>query len=274
MQTVNFCGYAVSGELDLNRLAAALGINRRYRWEEPMLLNPVTFAPVVDRENESQQVYLYHFGGMVFVDCSAEVVGYFVAGLAKVSEVFRNDPQLRYRDDYALRFEADATVTITNDYAVLPEYDRHFIDIVAFVIAKSVALERIEEKVDRVLDDVEGLIRRLGEGRLDITDEKLARLASSILDFRYVSISSIMILDKPEITWDNPAADRLYQTLDPQFELQQRYQEIKHKSETLLDVTDVFTGLSHARRSARLEWIIIALIAFEILITLYEHFNR
>jgi hypothetical protein len=41
------------------------------------------------------------------------------------------------------------------------------------------------------------------------------------------------------------------------FELNQRYLEIKHKSETLLDMTDVFSSLSNARRSARLEWIII-----------------
>jgi len=50
----------------------------------------------------------------------------------------------------------------------------------------------------------------------------------------------------------------------------QRYLEIKHKSETLLDMTDVFSSLSHARRSARLEWIIIILIAIEIVIYLMQ----
>jgi len=53
-----------------------------------------------------------------------------------------------------------------------------------------------------------------------------------------------------------------------------RYQEIKHKSETLMDVTDVFSSLSHARRAARLEWIIIILIAFEIVMALLDKFWR
>ena len=75
-----------------------------------------------------------------------------------------------------------------------------------------------------------------------------------------------MVLDKPDITWDDSEADRLYLTMARLFELNQRYQEIKHKSETLLDMTDVFTSLSHARRSARLEWIIIILIAIEIIL--------
>jgi len=51
-----------------------------------------------------------------------------------------------------------------------------------------------------------------------------------------------MVLDKPDITWDDPEADRLYLTMARLFELNQRYQEIKHKSETLLDMTDVFSN--------------------------------
>jgi len=92
----------------------------------------------------------------------------------------------------------------------------------------------------------------------------MARLASSILSFKFTSIAHIMVLDKPDITWDDPEADSLYLAMASLFELNQRYQEIKRKSETLLDMTAVFTGLSHARRSARLEWIIIILIAIEI----------
>jgi uncharacterized Rmd1/YagE family protein len=65
-------------------------------------------------------------------------------------------------------------------------------------------------------------------------------------------------------------ADRLYQTMANIFELNQRYNEIKHKGETLLDITGVFTSLSHARRSSRLEWIIIILIFIEIVIYLFE----
>ena len=54
------------------------------------------------------------------------------------------------------------------------------------------------------------------------------------------------------------------------FELSQRYNEIKHKSETLMDITEVFSNLSHARRSSRLEWIIIILIIIEIVIYVFE----
>jgi len=98
----------------------------------------------------------------------------------------------------------------------------------------------IEERIDAVFDEVGGLIGRLGQGVLELPDRRLARLASSVLSFKYTSISHIMVLDKPEITWDNEEANRFYLTMAELFELTPRYQEIKHKSETLMDVTDVF----------------------------------
>jgi uncharacterized Rmd1/YagE family protein len=102
----------------------------------------------------------------------------------------------------------------------------------------------------------------------------MSRLASSILGFKFTSIAHIMVLDKPDITWDDPESDRLYLTMARLFELNQRYQEIKHKSETLLDMTDVFSSISHARRSARLELIIIILIIIEIFLYIFEIIRR
>lgn len=56
MELFAFKAFAFGGELDLNRLAVKLGIARKYRWEEPMKLNPVTFAlaAVTDAERVYQ----------------------------------------------------------------------------------------------------------------------------------------------------------------------------------------------------------------------------
>lgn len=270
MNRYSFTAYTLDGELDLNRLAPRLRIARKYRWEEPMRLNPVSYAPATDRDQE--QVYLYYFGGVVFINCSGELIARFFDGLRQFTDQLKDHPQLPFREEYRLEIDHAKGVSIANDSASMPEYNQAYLDIICFVIAKSVALERIEERIEQVLDEVEGLIASLGRGKLELPDRDLARLASSILGMKYTSIAHIMVLDKPEITWDDPAADRLYLTLASQFELAPRYSEIKHKAETLKDVTDVFTSLSHARRSARLEWIIIALIAFEIIMALWQKF--
>jgi len=272
MENYSFNAFAFGGELDLNRLAIKLGISRRYRWEEPMKLNPLTFSLAAGGDNG--QVFLYYFGGVVFVNCPAEIMARFLDSMPQYAEYLKGQPQLPYRDEYRLEIDAEREAVISNDCAVMPRYNQAYLDIICFVIAKSVALERIEERIDVVFDEVEALIANLGKGKLELPDRDMARLASSILSFKFTSIAHIMVLDKPDITWDNPDADRLYSTMASLFELNQRYQEIKHKSETLLDMTDVFTSLSHARRSARLEWIIIVLIAIEIVLFVLEMLRR
>jgi required for meiotic nuclear division protein 1 len=270
MKLHQYVTFAVAGELDLNKLASQLGILRKYRWEEPMQLDPATLRPVPAEALPESHVYLYYFGGVVFRNCSQEAISDFSAKMAQINDIFKGFPNIRYREQYSLRVEDSGTVSIANDCAAVPRYERAFIDIVAFVLAKSVALERIEEQADTVLDEMEDIIALLDVGKLGLSDKKLARLASKILNFKYRSIAFVMVLDKPDITWDNPEADRLYLTMATLFELNQRYQEIKHKSETLMDITQVFTDLSHARRSTRLEWIIIILIFIEILIYIIQ----
>ena len=270
----DFTAYAFAGELDLNRLGPHLGISRKLRWEEPLLLNPISMEPVTARPSDQHEplAYLYFFGSVVFLDCPHDVIRTFFRYMAKINDIFADLPPLKYQDDYSLRIEENGALAITNDYAVLSHYFPAFVDIIAFVIAKSVALERIEEQVDTVLDEMEGMIELLDKGKLNIPDKKFAKLASTILNFRYSSLVSIMVLDKPDITWDNPEADRLYQTMASLFELDLRYQQIKHKADTLMDTTEVISTLSHATRASRLEIIIIVLIAIEIVIYLFEMF--
>jgi len=62
----------------------------------------------------------------------------------------------------------------------------------------------------------------------------------------------------------------LYDQMAALFELEDRYRGIRHKSETLMDITEVFSGLAHATRGTRLEWTIIILIVIEIVLSLLQ----
>jgi uncharacterized Rmd1/YagE family protein len=267
---LDFTAFAISGEIDLNRLASELGISGKYRWEEPMILCPEKLRPISDYPPERKRVFLYFFGGIVFINSSEKDIDDFFTNVEKFSDEIKDHRNILFRDNYSLDIEAGAKPSITNDYALMTEYDPAFADIICFVIAKSVALERIEEQVENVLDEMEIFMGRLGRGKLGMPDKRLARLASKILSFKYHSISHIMVLDKPDVTWNNQETDRLYLTMANLFELNQRYTEIRHKSETLMDITEVFSTLSHARREARLELAIIILIVIEIIIYIAE----
>jgi uncharacterized Rmd1/YagE family protein len=110
----------------------------------------------------------------------------------------------------------------------------------------------------------------LDKGHLNLSDDKLAKMSGKILKFKYTTLSSIMVLDKPDIAWKNEDAEDFFMHLSDLFELKDRYEKIRHKTEVLLDITEVFSSLTHAKRGNRLEWAVIILISLEILMSVID----
>src|SRR5512137_206061 len=121
MQLFTFKAFAFGGELDLNRLAVKLGITRKYRWEEPMKLSPVTFAPAV--ASDTERVYLYYFGGVVFLNCSGDIIARFLDGIRDHAGPLKAQPQPPYHEEYRLLIDPKQETAIANDSAVMPRYD-------------------------------------------------------------------------------------------------------------------------------------------------------
>lgn len=273
MGSYRFFARALSRDIDLNRLAKALGIEARYRWEEPVVLAPATLERFDGARTDAPRVDVYAFGSAVFVNCADDEVAAALARLRTAVPGLSSELDETFVDDYALRTGA-REFAVTNEAASVPGDGPRIVDTVSLVLAKSVSLDRIESRLDRVFDEIEPLIDSLRGGNLAYPDTQMARLAALILDLKYRSLSHVMVLDKPEYTWENVESEQLYLGLANEFELVQRYREIQHKSETLLDVMQVFASLSHARRATRLEVIIIVLILIEVVIYVVEFVTR
>src|ERR1035438_7497451 len=120
MTLLTFKAFAFGGELDLNRLAVKLDITRKYRWEEPMKLNPVTFA--LAKGNDAEQVYLYYFGGVVFLNCSGDIIARFLNSIPQYADSLKGQVQLPYREEYRLEVDQEREPAISNDCAVMPTF--------------------------------------------------------------------------------------------------------------------------------------------------------
>jgi uncharacterized Rmd1/YagE family protein len=70
--------------------------------------------------------------------------------------------------------------------------------------------------------------------------------------------------------WDNPQLDRLYGRLEAEFELGDRARAMERKLEVIGDAAEWLLDLVQDKRSHRLELAILALIAFETLLSVYE----
>lgn len=272
MKPITFKAFAITNEIDLNKIAIHCGIPKKFTWEEPLILKGDILNSILNKNvNDSQQVLVFSFGSIVFINYShLDEIKEFAAYIRS----FEPDIDLvnvdRYTDDYSLHFSETENIKLTDEYVVVPKYEFFYPELISTVLAKSVALEKTEEQLGKIHDTLEAMIDRLEKGKLRIGNKELARTTAKIVRHEYNTLAYIMILDKPDITWTSSIAGEFYDSMLDFFELNDRYKILKSKTEILYNIMDGFSNISHSIRGLFVEWIIVILIVFEIVLTILE----
>jgi len=79
------------------------------------------------------------------------------------------------------------------------------------------------------------------------------------------------LLDKPDVVWDDPGAERIYEELRSQFDLVDRYQSLELKLRSVQESLSLLTDIARDRRLVFLEASVIVLILVEIVVSLSRH---
>ena len=259
--------FSLCNEINLNKLAAHFGISRKFKWEEHLTLDKRQLTGIL-KATEDKLVKIFSFGSAVFVNMEHHEIVDTVNYLKNIEKNLIN-ASFKYQDDYTIVVN-DEEPSLHFEFFNVNNYEDYHLNMLSIVLAKSVALERVEEGIDNLLDEIEEIIAKLERGKLAINDAKLAKTVATILRFKFNIISNLMLLDKPAITWVNQESENLYMNLAELFELSERYEKIKGKSETLMDITEVFTTMTYQKRGNTLEWMVIILIAIELVVALLE----
>ncbi|MEX6700624.1 RMD1 family protein [Peribacillus frigoritolerans] len=272
MEAITFKACAITNEIDLNKIAIHCGIPKKFTWEEPLILKGDILRSILYKNvDESQQVLVFSFGSIVFINYSHEDE---IKAFSSFIHSFEPDIDLvnvdRYTDDYSLHFSKTENINLTDEYVVVPKYEFFYPELISTILAKSVALEKTEEQLGKIHDKLEAMIDRLEKGKLRIGNKELARTTAKIVRHEYNTLAYIMILDKPDITWTSSIAGEFYDRMLEFFELNDRYKILKSKTEILYNIMDGFSNISHSIRGLFVEWIIVILIVFEILLTILE----
>ena len=73
------------------------------------------------------------------------------------------------------------------------------------------------------------------------------------------------------MVWDNKDLNFLNRQLKVNFDINTRFKDLDYRLQIVEDNLTLFTDVLNVRESSRLEWIVIILIAIEILIALFFH---
>lgn len=195
-----------------------------------------------------------------------------VSFLSNLAHLVREPIPQRVHEEAVLVFGTEAD-RVQHEAIALRSVSAERLQIVASVLAKSVALESYETGMARGFDRVEPLAESLKRhGNIPRRARELLRDIGEGLLTEHRMVSRIEVHEKPELLWEHPELEPLYQRLEQEYELRERRAVLERKQELLSRTIETVLDLLNQRRSLRVEWYIVILIVIEIGLTLYEMF--
>ena len=213
---------------------------------------------------------LFRYGAVVFFD----------AAPAAVTEYLRQiGPQVRQpfpapeRETEVLDIRVDPAGKegIEANTLVLVDVTTEKLQLVADIMAKSVSLAHHERGIERQFERIEPFAENLDHwGRGGRAAQELLQNLGGALLAEHRVVAGTRVDDSPELLWDHPELERLWARLRDEFEIRERFAALHGKLNLISRTAETALDLLQNRRSLRVEWAIVGLIVFEIVLTLVQ----
>ncbi|MCD8554947.1 RMD1 family protein [Seleniivibrio sp.] len=164
---------------------------------------------------------------------------------------------------------------VGSEQARIQALTREHVLVMADILAKSVMLERYESVMSEVFSETEPIAEKLMTGfHRKVSSSALKRTIGATLMAQQNMIGRVEVHEKPEVLWEHPELEKFYARLEDEYEIKERNDALEKKLRLINTTAETQLGLLHNSHSLRVEWYIVILIVFEILLTLYEMFLK
>lgn len=132
-------------------------------------------------------------------------------------------------------------------------------------VSQSVTLDYYSEQTDALLAETNHHTQVLEKsGKFAISDANLRKYIGKALLLKNRIAENLYIFDSPPETWEDEQLDRLHNELKKNFDLQDRFRSVSEGLAIVKENLELFKDFLQYRKSNLLEWIVIALIAVEV----------
>ena len=239
---------------------------RSFEAGKPLAVHPLTISA-----GARGIAVLFRFGAAAVVNLSPIEEAAFFDSLAPYVIEPVLSPEI---EEVAIGLDATAEEQLDeNGKLWLRALDLPRLQIVAHVLAKSAVLSWYEQRATELMDRIESIADELRRGKRGRRGRDLSRQIGELLLTQTRTIGRVEVAEKPELTWDDPSLDRLYERLAAEFELRERDRALARKVELASNTVETYLGLLQNRQSLRVEWYIVALILVEIVLGLYDRWG-
>ncbi|TFJ81273.1 hypothetical protein NSK_007234 [Nannochloropsis salina CCMP1776] len=282
---VSVMAFYVGQNLDLVSVVQANFLSQQgYKMSDDLLLVPLEDKG--ERKHSSQEgtvwknvqsaLVVFKHGSVVFFNVPDGEQAKYLHSLSRhCGEVVPQSHRFRETLECWVRPWQEKYHVMGQDVVQLRELNEDSIKVLADVIGHSVALNFYNKKADRMLEDFRVLNNSVeGSGVFTEMDKKdlfkLVALNNKIL----TDAMSSGLLEQSKPAWNFNRLDALWNDLRDEFSIGERFGKVEHKISHVQSNTKFFLEVLNHQKSNKLEWIIIVLIAAEIVLSCIDLYHQ
>lgn len=252
MRKVLFIGYKIAPAIELKNIAAYFRLTIPESWENYILLGEQQLTEVYKYKLPQKKIYVFEYGCIVFENFNSSETGEFIRHIQLITGELDYKMLAKYSESHEITVSEDHSVLLRNNGTKTHKENEGLSDMVAIVLAKSIALSKEEADVELLLDKAENFIIKLYSGVLNTGTRKYAKSMANILRFEYESTVSIRLFDRPVKSGKSLELRDAYNELTEYYELKDRYDILDKKVGELRNIVRSYSESRYRKQESRL----------------------
>lgn len=213
------------------------------------------------------EIWLFDYGIVVFWGVSEDQRQ---ALLARLRPLLSDGAPETHQEDFYFALEAEQHA-IRQDTFHLSGNDPLTRLAVSHALAQSLQLDLFEQRAQQSILDTSDIPASLSRtGRVPFNRRAIARMRGQLFEAKSDIILHYGLLDTPEFFWEYPEYEALYNLAVRYLDIRPRAELLSRKLETIHELLEMLADEQKHRHSSFLEWLIILLIALDIVLITVE----
>jgi len=253
--------YQIADSIDIRQFKAAFKAELHYSDSDELFYIMGT----------DQFIYVFKYGVVCFLNYDSIRISSF---LQLIEPFCKNLFEESLSEEFIIETNASEYRIGYNKIEIVNP-DISVLRLIMLNVSQSVSLDYYSELTTRMLEETNSHTQKLERrGRLDISGKGLKRFIGKTLLLKNRIAENLYIFDSPPETWENERLNKIDIELKRTFDLQERFRNISEGLQIIKDNLELFKDILQYRNSNMLEWIVIVLIAVEVLNLLFDKIFR
>ncbi|HJS56354.1 MAG TPA: RMD1 family protein [Chitinophagaceae bacterium] len=207
-------------------------------------------------------IYIFRYGVASFLNYDADEISSFFQFLKPYCRNFFSE---NFNDEFLVEANAPEN-KISHNKIEIRNTDPKVLRMIMLNVSQSVTLDYYSSQTEMLLAETNNHTQLLEErGKLAISGRNLKKFIGKTLLLKNRIAENLYIFDSPPETWEDEQLDKLHNELKKNFDLQDRFRDVSEGLGIVKDNLELFKDILQYRNSTLLEWVIIILIAIEVI---------